>query len=102
MRPCWSVDPLDMLVTATAPLCNQGIHSHFYPASASFFLTERLPGSPAAGLLPWHPSPGGHGGRGAVGAEVRRQVESGAPLHTPWGLPLPPPFWDSISGQQEG
>lgn len=38
-RPCWSADPLDMLVTATAPLCNQGIHSHFYPASA-FFLTE--------------------------------------------------------------
>lgn len=39
MRPCWSADLLDMLVTATAPLWNQGIHSHFYPASA-FFLTE--------------------------------------------------------------
>lgn len=38
-RPCWSADPLDLLVTATAPLCNQGIHSHFYPASA-FLLTE--------------------------------------------------------------
>lgn len=39
MRPCWSADPLDTPVTATAPLWNQGIHSHFYPASA-FFLTE--------------------------------------------------------------
>ena len=40
-RPCWSADPPDTLMTATAPLCNQGIHSHFYPASVSFFLMER-------------------------------------------------------------
>lgn len=49
MRPSWSADPLDTLVTATAPLCNQGIHGYFYPASA-FFLTNRGP-------------PGGPGGR---------------------------------------
>lgn len=60
MKPCWSADPLDTLVTATAPLCNQGIHSHFYPASA-FFLTNRGPPS----------IPGGRPGRSA----------SGLPLH---------------------
>lgn len=77
MRPCWSADPSDMLVTATAPLCNQGIHSHFYPASASFFLTERLPGSPATSLLPLHPQPwwarraGGCGGQNEEAGGVR-------------------------------
>lgn len=55
-RPCWSADPLDMLVTATAPLCNQGIHSHFYPASA-FFLTNRDPPSSPGGR-PGHPANG--------------------------------------------
>lgn len=59
-RPCWSADPLDMLVTATAPLCNQGIHSHFYPASA-FFLTNRNPPS----------SPGGRPGRPASGLPLQ-------------------------------
>lgn len=49
MRPCWSADPLDTLVTATAPLWNQGIHSHFYPASA-FFLTETHLAAPVKGL----------------------------------------------------
>lgn len=49
MRPCWSADPLDTLVTATAPLWNQGIHSHFYPASA-FFITETHLAAPVKGL----------------------------------------------------
>jgi hypothetical protein len=49
MRPFWSADPLDTPVTATAPLWNQGIHSHFYPASA-FFLTEAHPAAPVRGL----------------------------------------------------
>lgn len=56
MRPCWSADLLDMLVTATAPLCNQGIHSRFYPASASFFVAEKPPRGPAS-LLHRHPQP---------------------------------------------
>lgn len=50
MRPCWSADPSDTLVTATAPLCNQGIHGHFYPASA-FVLTEtHHPAAPVGSL----------------------------------------------------
>lgn len=36
-------------MTATAPLWNQGIHSHFYPASA-FFLTETHLEAPVKGL----------------------------------------------------
>lgn len=48
-RPCWSADPLDMLVPATAPLWNQGIHSHFYAASA-FFFTETHLAAPVKGL----------------------------------------------------
>lgn len=47
-RPCWSADPPDALVTATAPLCNQGIYSCFYPASASFFLAVRPTQNPAS------------------------------------------------------
>lgn len=50
MRPCWSADPWDTLVTATAPLCNQGIHSHFYPASASFFTERGQPTAPGEEL----------------------------------------------------
>lgn len=49
MRPCWFADPLDTLVTATAPLWNQGIHSPFYPASA-FFITETHLAAPVKGL----------------------------------------------------
>lgn len=40
---------MDTLVTATAPLWNQGIHSHFYPASA-FFFTETHLAAPVKGL----------------------------------------------------
>lgn len=59
MRPCWSADPLDALVTATAPLCNQGIHSHFYPASVYFFLTEIPSQEPGQLALSASPIPGG-------------------------------------------
>lgn len=68
-RPCWSADPLDTLVTATAPLCNQGIHSRFYPASVSFFLTGRPTQKPSWLPASAPPPPCGCGGRwgGAVG-----------------------------------
>lgn len=99
-RPCWSADLAHTLVTATAPLCNQGIHSRFYPASVSFFLTEAA--QSLASLLRQHPlSPGGHGWQGLWGLEVGR----GAWLQRLYGVPvLCPPtlFWESISREAAG
>lgn len=46
-RPCWSADPLDMLVTATAPLWNQGIQS-FLPSLCILFYRDP-PSSPSEG-----------------------------------------------------
>lgn len=103
MRPCWSADLPAVLVTATAPLCNQGIHSRFYPASASFFPPERLPRSPS-GLLHRTPSPGGHGGRGLSGLEPRGSGVRSPSAGTHWvpHSPPPPPFWESSSREAGG
>lgn len=69
MKPCWSADLPAALVTATAPLCNQGIHSRFYPASASFFPTERPSQQPSQLALSACPTLAGKAG-GAMGASA--------------------------------
>lgn len=99
-RPCWSADPLDTLVTATAPLCNQGIHSRFYPASVSFFLTGRPTQKPSWLPASAPPPPCGCGGRWGGGSGGDEPL-SGAPVDadTVGGSHLPPliPFWGLFS-----
>lgn len=109
MRPCWSADPLDALVTATAPLCNQGIHSHFYPASVYFFLTEIPSQKPGQLALSASPIPGGEVG-GAVGASAAEENRAMSPAVRPWCPPgtkgltsiSPSPFWEPIFRETGG
>lgn len=110
MRLCWSADPQDTLATAVAPLCNQGIHSHFYPASASFLAEKEAHQPPHWRVWALSQQPASTwvgmagGGWGLVGEEGGVMSLSLGSQHTqaPWGLtstcsPTPVQTWGSIS-----
>lgn len=111
MRPCWSADPPDMLMTATAPLCNQGIHSHFCPASVSFFVMERPTREPCQLPVsaPWPPR-WAWWADGLAGGWTREEggVVSPSPglqcTQCTWGVPicLPQPHSGNPFPEKEG
>lgn len=82
-------------MTATAPLCNQGIYSCFYPASESFVLAVWPTQKPSQLAASASPSPGGQGRRaaGASAGEESDEPFLGATvsIQAPGASLLPPP-----------